>query len=150
MATIIKVRFRFGGTGTMLKKRSLEKGGLVQQTIDKAAIDWCQQYTPWETGTLSKSAYSATTIGEGRIVYPGPYARYQYYGEVYGPNLPKEVDEAGNVIQWASPPKKYPTGRQLQYSTDVNPLAGAFWFERMKADHSKDILMEAKKVAGIK
>lgn len=142
--TTIKANFNWNGDGDLLKRMNLQSGGRVQQVIDKSVIDWNLQYCPWDTGTLAKSPYSATEIGSGKVVYPGPYARYQYYGEVYGPNIPKEIDASGDVIQWASPEKKYPTGRDINYSKDVNPLAGSYWFERMKADHKEDILREAK------
>lgn len=130
----------------------LEEGGIVQKTIDKSVIDWSLQYVPADTMTLGRSAYTATKIGSGTVIYPGPYAHYQYYGEVYGPNIPVFEDDTGEPTRYFSPPgqKKYPTGRKLTYSTDVNPLAGAFWIERIKADHIKDIIQEAKNVAGIK
>lgn len=148
---IFKVRVVFNGSDDLLHKRHLEKGGLVQQTIDKSVIDWNLQYVPWKTGSLGKSAYSATQIGSGKVIYPGPYARYLYYGEVYGPNIPVFDDDSGVPTRFFSPPgrKKHPTGRALQYRTDVNPLAGSHWFERMKADHREDILREAKDVAGV-
>lgn len=147
------MRVRWNGTTDLLKKHNLEKGGLVQQTIDKSVIDWCLQYCPWETGSLAKSAYSATTIGSGKVIYPGPAAHYLYYGEVYGPNIWNGDGHVENAPQPFFSPKgkkKHPTGRELHYSTEVNPLAGAFWFERMKADHREDILREAKEVAGVK
>lgn len=133
-----------------LERLNLQSGGLVQQTIDKSVIDWSLQYCPMETGTLAKSAYTATQIGSGRVVYPGPYAHYQYYGEVYGPNIPIFDDDSGEPTGFFSPPgqKKHPTGRELHYNTDLNPLAGPFWFERMKADHLDDIVKEAKSVVG--
>ena len=132
-----------------LKSRGLEPGGAVQKCIDKSVIDWCQQYCPMDSGTLSQSPYSVTVIGSGTVVYPGPYAHYQYYGEVYGPNIPIFEDNSGVPTRFVSPrgKKKHPTGRQLTYRTDRNPLAGSFWFERMKADHLDDILREAKAVA---
>lgn len=133
----------------MLKKFNLEKGGLVQKAIDKAVIDYSMPYVPWKTGTLAKSAYSSTDIGSGKVVYPGPYARYQYYGEVYGPNIPIFEDDTGDPSGFFSPPgqKKHATGRPLQYKKDLNPLAGSYWFERMKAAHMQDILKEAQSVA---
>lgn len=136
----------------LLKKANLERGGLVQKVIDKAVIDYCLPYCPFDTGVLANSPYSATVIGSGEVVYPGPYARYLYYGEVYGPNIPVFEDDSGVPTRFFSPPgqKKHPTGRQLQFKTDQNPMAGPFWFERMKADHMSDILEEAKHAAGIK
>lgn len=134
-----------GDGEALLKTLGLEPGGRVQMAIDKAVIDWCLQYVPFETGSLGKSAYTATKIGSGEVRYPGPYAHYLYYGEVYGPNIPVFEEGSETPTRWWSPPgqKKHPTGRQLQYATDVNPLAGSFWFQRMVADHKRDILQEA-------
>lgn len=139
-------------TAALLHRFNLEQGGKVQQVIDKCVIDYCLQYVPWDSGTLGKSAYGATQIGSGEVIYPGPYAHYLYYGEVYGPNIPVFEDDSGIPTRFFSPPgkKKHPTGRALQYKTDVNPLAGSFWFERMKADRLQDIIQEAKNAAGIK
>ena len=150
---VLKIDARLSrDTRTMLKKFNLETGGLVQRVIDKTVIDYSLQYAPWESGSLAKSAYGATQIGSGRVIYPGPYAHYQYYGEVYGPNIPVFEDDSGVPTRFFSRPgeKKHPTGRSLQYATDVNPLAGPFWAERMKADHINDIVREAKNAAGIK
>jgi hypothetical protein len=152
MSTMFDAQFDWGGTDALLRACNLQSGGLVQQTIDKAVIDYDLAYCPWESGNMARSAYTATIIGSGEIIYPGPFAHYQYYGEVYGPNIPIFDDNSGEPTGFWSPPNqlKHPTGRALQYSTDVNPLAGAFWFERMKADHCADIVKEAQSVAGHK
>lgn len=124
------------------------QGGRVQKALDKAVIDYCIPYCPMKTGTLAKSAYTATVLGSGRVVWPGPYAHYMYYGEVYGPNIPiYDEDESGEPTGYFSPPgrTKTPTGRKLQYNTDLNPLAGSFWFERAKADHMDEWINEARK-----
>lgn len=150
MSALFDAHFDWGGSDAMLRACNLESGGLVQQTIDKAVIDYDLPYCPWDSGNMARSAYTATIIGSGEIIYPGPYAHYQYYGEVYGPNIPIFDDNTGEPTGFWSPPgqTKYPTGRPLQYSTDINPLAGSFWFERMKADHLDDIIREAQSVAG--
>lgn len=134
-------------TSGLLETLGLQEGGRVQKVIDKSVIDYCIPYVPHDTGALEISAYSATEIGSGEVVYPGPYAHYMFYGEVYGPNIPVFVDDSGEPAYFFSPPgrKKHPTGRALQYNRDVNPLAGAFWAQRMAADHMNDILEEAKK-----
>lgn len=140
------------GSTLELYRMNLASGGLVQKTIDKSVIDWNQQYCPFETGTLSRSPYTATVLGSGEVIYPGPYARYLYYGEVYGPNIPIFEDNSGEPTGYFSPPgkKKHPTGRALDFSKSQargSPLAGSYWFERMKADHLQDIIEEAKAVA---
>ena len=121
------------------------EGGHVQKTVDAAVIRECFPYVPFDEGILAGSANTATEIGSGEVVYDTPYARYQFYGEVYGPNFP--IVENGEVVGYYSPPEKYPTGQQLQYNTDKNPLAGSRWFDRAMADHKKDILKEAQDAA---
>ena len=139
-------------TQSLLSKFNLAKGGLAQKALDTAVMDYNLEYVPWEIGTLGRSPYAVTQIGSGKVVYPGPYAHYMYYGEVYGPNIPVFEDNSGEPTRWFSPPrrKKDPTGRALQYSKDMNPLAGSYWFERMKADHLQDIIQEVKDVIGVK
>ena len=69
-----------------LEKRGLTPGGRVQKAVDEAVIRYCDPKVPFRTGTLKHSAITASAIGDGMIVYATPYARYLYYGEVYGPN----------------------------------------------------------------
>lgn len=134
-------------TQKLLEKFNLESGGQVQRVIDAAVIRYDMPYVPWDTGTLARSPYSVTDIGSGEVIYPGPYAHYQYYGEIYGPNIPVFEDNTGEPTRYFSPKgrEKHPTGRPLQYSPEPNSLAGSYWFERMKADHLDDIVDEAKK-----
>lgn len=130
----------------VIRYMGLEDGGRVQKAIDKAVIDFSLPYWAWETGTLARSAYAATRLGSGEVVWPGPYAGYQYRGVVYGPNIPVFEDDTGIPTRFFSIPhsKKHPTGQKLKYSTDTNPLAGAFPIERMKADRMEDVLAEAR------
>lgn len=119
----------------------------VQRYIDSEVIRLDEPYVPFDEGTLIRSASIATRIGSGVVTYSTPYSHYQYYGLVYGPNIPVTI---GGEQTFRSPPNqiKHPTGRKLTYSKARNPLAGAFWFERMKADHKDDILAGARKIAG--
>lgn len=150
MSTVFKAEFEWNhGDVDLLHAKNLEKGGRVQAAIDNAVIAYSMPYCPWETGTLARSPYTASPPGSGRVIYNTPYARYLYYGEVMGPNIPVFEDDSGTPTRFFSPPgqKKHLTGRNLSYKTDQNPQAGSFWFERMKADHADDILREAKNVA---
>lgn len=126
--------------------RGIGPNGHVQKVVDAAVIRECFPYVPFDEGILAGSANTATKIGSGVVVYDTPYARYLYYGEVYGPSFP--VIENGEIVGWKSPPKKYPTGRKLQYDTSKNEQAGSFWFERAMADHKAEILKEAQDATG--
>ena len=119
-----------------------EKMHRVQCAIDSAALKYMYPYMPFRSGALIKLTETATVAGSGRIVCPGPYAHYLYMGEIYGPNIP--IREGGQTVGFFSPPSKQKTGRPLTYDTTKNPLAGAHWFERMKADHKDDILKVAQ------
>lgn len=124
------------------EKLGVNPGGYVQKVIDAAVIRECFPYVPMDEGILAGSANTATEIGSGEVVYDTPYARYLYYGEVYGPNIPKV--ESGVIVGYWSPKKKHPTGRPIKYSQERNEKAGSHWFERAMADHINDILKEAQ------
>lgn len=126
----------------------LEKGGRVQRTIDQLVIDYCLPYVPASPErTLEFSAQVSTEIGSGEVIWNTPYAHYLYMGIVYGPNFLIDVEGDG-VLEWRSPKgrPKHPTDRDLTYDTAQNPLAGPYWFDRMKADRLNDLLDEARRV----
>lgn len=133
----------------LLREYGLEKGGRVQRFIDQKVIDECRPYVPASPNRiLENSAQASTEIGSGMVIWNTPYAHYQYMGIVYGPNIPEIDPETGVLMGFWSPPgrPKQPTDRKLQYDTAQNPLAGSYWFERMKADKLNEILDEARRV----
>lgn len=141
----INGEFKLKAINDMLKDRGLEEMGKVQKFIDIEVIKQMRPYTPFQSGTLA-NAPMLGGIGKGKIVQDTPYARYLYYGEVYGTNYP--IVKNGIVEGFYSPPKKEPTGRELEYNKATHPKAGKLWFERMKADHKDDILKGAREIAG--
>ena len=70
---------------------------------------------------LIDSGITHTNIGSGKVRYVTPYAKYQYYG----------ISKNGHAL-------KYRGGG----------MRGKQWFERMKADHLRDILSGAAREAG--
>lgn len=63
----------------IIRKRGLESGGKVQQTIDSQTLKRMVPYVPLDTGALIDNGIINSVIGSGKIVYKGPYARKQYY-----------------------------------------------------------------------
>lgn len=118
----------------------------AQRFVDSECIRYMDKYTPMRTGAMIKSVTLGTKIGSGHIVYNSPYARYQYYGEIYGPNIPIYKD--GELVRWFSPPKKHPTGREITYSRDKHPNAQKLWFEAMKSEKGDAIRRGAQRIAG--
>lgn len=142
----INARLELEDLQKILDKRGLQPGGRVQKTVDLAVLRYCDPKVPFETGLLKASPMTASSIGQGLLVYATPYARYLYYGEVYGPNIP--IYEGGELAGWRSPKgkKKHPTGRKLTYQGA--PERGALWFERAMAEHRDDVVREAAFAAG--
>lgn len=116
----------------------------VQRFVDSECIRLMTPYTPMLTGFLFKTPSLTTQIGTGNIEYIGCiYARFQYYGKVMVSPI--------TGSSWAMKgEKKVLTGRDLTYNKSQHPLAGAFWFERMKKAYGDEILRGAGKIAGAK
>ena len=75
--------------------------------------------------------YVQAHVDGNMVVYPGPYARYLYYGKVmkgpkYGP--------------------KYATDKDLVYSKDHHPYPQSHWFEASKAQNLQKWLRGVKKL----
>lgn len=132
----------------ILARCGFQDHGPVQIAIDQSVIDYSRPYVPTSPArTLVDSAQIKTDVGSGLVVWDTPYAHYQYMGIVYGPNIPIYDPDTGILLEFRSPPVKHPTDRKLQYDKSQAPMAGPFWFERMKADHINDILNNARGAA---
>ena len=87
------------------------------------------EFVPFLTGSQSQRAH----VEGDMVVYPGPYARYLYYGKVmkgpkYGP--------------------KYATDKNLVYTkTAGHAKAQSHWFEASKAQNLEKWLRGVKKLA---
>ena len=143
---MFNVTLEFDSIDKILDNHGLGPGGVGQNFVDNEVILFCDPKVPFATGTLKNSAKDASLIGFGTIIYEGPYARYLYYGQVYGPNIP--IYSGKNLVGFRSPKgkKKRPTGRPLSYHGA--PERGAFWFERAMAEHKKDIIQRLQKLIG--
>lgn len=88
-------------------------------------------YVPALTESLSNRAHVEGTT----VVYPGPYARYLYYGKVM-----------------KGPPQgpKYAIDKSLVYTKAVHPQAQSYWFEASKAQNMKKWEQGVKKIIGNK
>lgn len=89
----------------------------AQIFVDGQVLRLCEPYVPFDTGMLMHSGTLGTEIGSGLVQWIAPYARYQYYMKNR-----KKVNER-------------------------KPLAGSFWFERMKEVHGEAIIAGARRIA---
>lgn len=115
----------------IMESRGMGKSNGLQKHLAARVVEFCDPYTPKKSGILKNTPHISSD--GSKITYPGPYAHYQYVGEVYGPNV---LTEKG----WRSMAKKdekKPTGRKLSYHE--GPMRGPQWEKRMLADHRKDL-----------
>lgn len=114
---MLTIQVKTGDIASILPSTNKAEKALAVQVMKDT-----DKFVPALTGSLTQR----THIEESTIVYPGPYARFLYYGKVmvYAPT--------GST--WA--PKnehKVVTGRDLVMNKSMHPLATSHWFEVSKA-----------------
>lgn len=92
-------------------------------------------YVPALTMSLSQRSH----VEGNTIVYPGPYARYLYYGKAMVNAAtgkgPMYIPEVG--YRWPRGATLVPTSRDLVFTTAVHGKAQSHWFEASKAQNMK-------------
>lgn len=126
-------------TAQIMKKRGLGGDHRAQKFLASQVQKFCDPYVPMSSGLLKNQAVVASD--GSTLTYTQPYAHYQYYGKVMGPNY---MDKEG---KWHSgkAPKKY-TGKDLTYHGA--PMRGPEWDKRMLADKHDDLVRNLKAYIG--
>ena len=105
------------------KKLSVASTKAEHAVAVQAAKD-TSPYVPMLTGSLNVR----TQVGGGNIIYPGPYARYLYYGKLMvDPNTGSSYAPKGGT--------KVLTDKNLVFNQASHPQAQAHWFEASKAQN---------------
>ena len=130
---------------------ALTKNPNILKDIAQEAIRLANLYVPDDSGALQESGHVVYHEKQVQLVWgdstkgsrgnpTSDYARYQFAGKVYGPNIPILVD--GIIVGWCSPKNKpkSPTGEMLKYKS---PMAIAHWTDVIKRGGSEfDALVE--------
>lgn len=87
----------------------------------------------------AKSLSNRTIVHEGTIIYPGPYARFLYYGK-----LLIDPDTGSTWAPKGASKVIDPGGRELDIKKKVHSKAQSHWFEASKAQN----LPKWRRVAG--
>ena len=106
-------------TAKILKKYGLGESKEAQRFLAEDVERKCQHYVPMSAGR-SAHMVNAARVTDDSIIYPGPYAHYQYVGEVMAGRAPKHY-----------------TGRDIDYHG--GPMRGKQWDKRMMADRGKEV-----------
>lgn len=127
-------------------KITTPRGKLYQMTTPngavKAVLEWDPSFGPRKT----KDFQSAQEVIDSECLrYMSAYVPFDT-GMLDKSALLHTVIGSGEIVQ------KTPYARYQYYKTKTtrgySPLRGAYWFERMKADHKGHILRSAAKKAG--
>ena len=116
----IRIRVRADNTQTKLQQKleTLLNDTETKKGINRQILRFINEYVPYRANGESDHTHlrDSVRINEKSISWNTPYARYQYFGEVYGPNFLVVIDDEP---KWRSPKgkPKYPTGRSIQYHT---------------------------------
>nr|DAM60334.1 MAG TPA: Minor capsid protein [Bacteriophage sp.] len=92
------------------------------------------QYVPFLTGSLDRR----TQVEGNAIIYPGPYARFLYYGKVM-------VDPGTGSTYAKKGMTKVLTDKNLEFNKAGHNQAQSYWFEASKAENLKKWIRVADK-----
>lgn len=118
----------------------------AEHTVAIQAQKDTSPYVPFLTGSLDQR----TRVDGSEIIYPGPYARYLYYGNVMvdaetGKGPMRIVSKDGTeVIRFRKGAKLKPINRDLKIQKAMHPKAQSHWFEASKTKNLPKWLRIAK------
>lgn len=114
------VHSNLSGIGPMLRNAS----DRAQTAVAIQAQKDTSPYVPALTGSLDQR----TRVDENQIIYPGPYARYLYYGKLM-------VDPATGSSYAPKGTTKVLTDKNLVFNKAMHSQAQDHWFEASKAEN---------------
>ena len=111
----------FGGMEA-IKNKLAESCTRAESIVGQQVIKDTAPFVPALTGSLT----IRTRLDGNKIIYPGPYARFLYYGKVM-------VDPQTGSTFAPKGGTKVLTNRDLVFSKAMHPQAQSHWFEASKA-----------------
>ena len=113
----------FGGMEA-IKDKLAESCTRAESIVGQQVIKDTAPFVPALTGSLT----IRTRLDGNKIIYPGPYARFLYYGKVM-------VDPQTGSTFAPKGGTKVLTNRDLVFSKTMHPQAQSHWFEASKAQN---------------
>lgn len=113
----------FGGMEA-IKDKLAESCTRAESIVGQQVIKDTEPFVSALTGSLT----IRTRLDGNKIIYPGPYARFLYYGKVM-------VDPQTGSTFAPKGGTKVLTNRDLVFSKAMHPQAQSHWFEASKAQN---------------
>lgn len=123
----------FGGMEA-IKDKLAESCSRAESIVGQQVIKDTAPFVPALTGSLT----IRTRLDGNKIIYPGPYARFLYYGKVM-------VDPQTGSTFAPKGGTKVLTNRDLVFSKAMHPQAQSHWFEASKAQNMEKWVRVADK-----
>lgn len=123
----------FGGMEA-IKDKLAESCTRAESIVGQQVIKDTAPFVPALTGSLT----IRTRLDGNKIIYPGPYARFLYYGKVM-------VDPQTGSTFAPKGGTKVLTNRALVFSKAMHPQAQSHWFEASKAQNMEKWVRVADK-----
>lgn len=123
----------FGGMEA-IKDKLAESCTRAESIVGQQVIKDTAPFVPALTGSLT----IRTRLDGNKIIYPGPYARFLYYGKVM-------VDPQTGSTFAPKGGTKVLTSRDLVFSKAMHPQAQSHWFEASKAQNMEKWVRVADK-----
>ena len=123
----------FGGMEA-IKDKLAESCTRAESIVGQQVIKDTAPFVPALTGSLT----IRTRLDGNKIIYPGPYARFLYYGKVM-------VDPQTGSTFAPKGGTKVLTNRDLVFSRAMHPQAQSHWFEASKAQNMEKWVRVADK-----
>ena len=141
MSVTIKAAFQWNGDGDLLRAKNLETGADRYRQCGHFLL-----YAVLPVGNRHTGAKSVCGFSSGRRTghICNAVCQIPVLRGGHGAEHPRVRGRYGNAYTVLFAAR---TGEAPDRQGADLPLAGAFWFERMKADHMQDILEEARNVA---
>lgn len=121
----MSLKFSVDVSGMDEVKRQLARAcGRAESVLAQQVMKDTIPFVPALTGSLTQR----TRVVGNEVIYPGPYARFLYYGKVM-------VDPATGSTYAQKGGTKMVTDRNLVFSNAMHPQAQSHWFEASKAQN---------------
>ena len=132
---MLKFSIHTEGMNDVLRQMA-ESATKAENIVAQQVAKDTEPFVPMLTGSLSQR----TRVDGSTVIYPGPYARFLYYGKVMvDPNTGSTFARKGGT--------KVVTDRDLIFNQSIHPQAQSHWFEASKAQNLEKWKRVAEKAA---
>lgn len=118
-----------------IKDILLSRSTKAEHEVAKMVKKDTEPFVPAATGKMS----GKTKVLGNKVIYPGPYARFLYYGK-----LMVDPETGGAWARRGS--KKIITDKNLVFQQTIHPQAQSHWFEASLAQNFKKWQKRAQEV----